>query len=147
MSNRHQQIADAVVAVINAAEPIAGVTAVRKSRPETDRATLTTATIQVICSTFSCEPADRTRKRYHYGIDVGVQQATDPDDLTTFSSQHDWLSTIRAMFEMQRLTGLTIASWERTETVAGAEAGYAPEHLDMQRVFTGVLRFTFMVIE
>ena len=146
MSNRHTEIADAVVAAINAAE-IAPFGAVRKAKPGTKREELETVAVQVIPSTFAYESADRSRKRYHYGIDVGIQQAVEPDNLPDVDARHDWLPQICALFEMQRLPGLTVAAWEKTETMAGAEAGYATEHFDTQRVFTGVLRFVFMVIE
>jgi len=144
--SRHAEIADAVVAAINAVS--AGqFTAVRKARPKVNREKLDAAIVQVVPSTFACEGADRGRKRAHYGIDVGIQKAIDPDNLTAFDGMHDWLATIRAVFELQRLPGLTVAVWERTETVAEGEAGYVTDHLDSLGIYTGILRFTFGVIE
>ena len=64
------------------------------------------------------------------------------------ASEHDLLMVdIRGLINGPRLSTLTVATWLKTETVGGAEAGYAPEHLESQRIYTGVLRFTFQVIE
>jgi len=146
--SRHADIADAVVTAINDAA-LGSFTAVRKARPETEREAIeTTAAVQVIPAALAVESADRGRVRAHYGVDVGIQKAVDPDDLAAFDVLWDLLPAIRALFELKRISGEGwSATWERTETVGGAEAGYAPEHLTSQRVFTGVLRFTFMVIE
>jgi len=145
--NRHCQIADAVVAAINAAA-LGSFTAVRKALPGNKREDLAAIQVQVIPSTFSEEQADRARKRCNYGIDVGVQQEVDPDDNTAIDALHDLLMVdIRGLVNGPRLSTLTVATWLKTETVGGAEAGYAPEHLESQRIYTGVLRFTFQVIE
>lgn len=145
--NRHCQIADAVVAAINAAA-LGSFTAVRKALPGVKREELDAIHVEVVPSTFTEEQADRARKRCNYGIDVGVQQEVDPDDKAAFDALHDLLMVnIRGLLNQPRLSTLPVATWQRTETVGGAEAGYAPEHLDSQRVYTGVLRFTFQVIE
>jgi hypothetical protein len=145
--NRHSQIADAVVTAINAAS-LGDFTAVRKLLPGVKREDLSTIQVQVIPSTFAEEQADRARKRCNYGVDVGVQQEVDPDDSAAFDVLQDLLMvSIRGLLNQPRLSTLTVATWLRTETVGGAEAGFAPEHLESQRIYTGVLRFTFQVIE
>jgi len=145
--NRHSQIADAVTAAINAAE-LGTFTAIRRARPNATREELESPIVQVIPSTFVCQSADRARTTAYYGIDVGIQQAVDPDNLAAFDALLDLLPAIRGLFELKRLSGdCALASWQSTETVPGAEAGYAAEHLSSKKVFTGVLRFTFMVTE
>lgn len=145
MSNRHIQLADAVKNAIN--DAALGFTAVRKWRPKTERDDLATGTIQVVPTGFASTMADRSKMREEYSVDVALQREVDPDDNDAVDALHDKLHDIRALFEGQRITGLTVAVWQRTEMVAGAEAGFAPEHLEMLRVFTGVLRFVFLVIE
>ncbi len=147
--NRHSQIADAVAAAINAANPKLGdFTAVRLARPNVKREELDAIHVQVIPVAFAEEQADRSRKRCNYSVDVGVQQAVDADNLTAFDALHDLLMvSIRGLLNQPRLPGHTVATWLRTETVGGAEAGFASEHLDTQGIYTGVLRFTYQVIE
>ncbi|MBN2132870.1 MAG: hypothetical protein JW741_25450 [Sedimentisphaerales bacterium] len=144
--NRHSQIADAVTAAINAAA-LGAFVAVRKARPNATREELEFGVVQVVPSTFTCQAADRARTTAYYGVDVGVQQAIDPDNVPAFDALLDLIHAIRGLFGLKRLPGCEVAAWQATETVPGAEAGYSPEHLDNKRVFTGVLRFTFMVTE
>ena len=145
--SRHCQIADAVAAAINAAV-LGEFTAVRKMRPIVKLEDLKSTAVQVIPSTFTEEQADQRRKRCHYGVDVGVQKQVDPDDTDAFDALHDLLMvSIRGLLNKPRLSTLPEATWLTTETVGGAEPGYATEHLESQRIYTGVLRFTFQVIE
>lgn len=144
--NRHSQIADAVTAAINAAS-LGAFTAVRKAWPNATREELETGVVQVIPSTFTCQAADRSRTTAYYGIDVGVQQAIDPDNVPAFDAMLDLMHAIRGLFDLKRVPGCEVAAWQTTESVPGAEAGYSPEHLDSKTVFTGIWRFTFMVTE
>ena len=144
--NRHSQIADAVTAAINTAS-LGAFVAVRRARPNATREELEAGVAQVIPSTFACQSADRARTTAYYGIDVGIQQALNPDNLPAFDALLDLMHAIRSLFELKRLPGCSVAAWQTTETVPGAEAGYAVEHLNDKGTFTGVWRFTFMVTE
>lgn len=145
--SRHTEIADAVAAAITALE-LEATTVARRARPFVTREQIEAGTqIQVIPSSFSSEAADRSRRRREYGVDVGLHRAVDPANNAAVDALINLLTvTIVNLFELKRLSNLP-ATWLQTETVSGAEAGYATEHLDAQKAFTGVLRFTFLVIE
>jgi len=149
MSNAHIQIGDAIAAAIE--DAALGVTVSRVWRPTTVRDDLTGGVVQVVPAMFASAPSDRAKMREEYGVDVGLQQECDPDVIAEVDALHDKLHTIRGLFEPANhrlsLSGGGVAIWQSTETVSGAEAGYAPEPLEAQRIFTGVLRFTFLVIQ
>ena len=145
--SRHLQIADAVVFALNGHSFSQALTAQRKALPILKREDASTLQVTVVPSTFRCEMADRARATTYYGVDVGVQKAVAAEDLAAFDALFGLLQEIHELFRMKRLEALPVAVWDSTETIKGAETGFAPEHLEKLRTFTGVLRMTFRVIE
>jgi hypothetical protein len=144
---RHLDIADAVVVALNDHAFSLPFTSVRKALPVARRENLAALLVTVIPSTFNTQIADRSRRLSMYGVDIGIQQAVDPDNLIAFDAMFELVEEINNLFAMKRLDGLQAAIWEKVETVSGAEAGYAPEHLESLRLFTAVLRITWKVYE
>ena len=146
--SRHTDIADAVVAALNGHTFSLDFTAVRKYRPYLKREEMgDDLYVTVIPATYAAEPADRARRQRDFAIDVAVQQAVDPESLTACDALADLLEDIEELFSMRRLDGLPAATWLGVETLPGADAGYALEHLDEQRVYSGFLRMKWRVIE
>jgi len=144
---RHLDICDAVVTALNDHEFSQAFTAVRKYRPHLVREECSDVQVTVIPASYTTEPADRSRSRSQYGVEIAVQKEVDPDSNTACDAMLELVYEIRDFFAMQRLSGLQSAAWQKVEMVQGAEAGFAPQHLDELRLFTGVLRLTWQVIE
>ncbi|MBT9156655.1 MAG: hypothetical protein DDT37_01643 [Firmicutes bacterium] len=145
--SRHTEIADAVIRALNGRSFSLAFTAVRKSVPMWSREELSTLRVMVIPSTYSSEIQDRGRRTSLYSVDIAVQRAVDPASLSAVDALLDLLDEIDSFLSMKRLLGFQAAMWTGVETVAGAEAMYAPEHLEGLRVFTGVLRVTWRMVE
>lgn len=145
--SRHTEIADAVADAIRGLN-VPEATVTRLARPYVTREQIEAAAqIQVIPSGLLSQAADRSRRRRQYSVDVGLHRAVNPENNAAVDEMLGWLMQIADLFELKRLAGIDGVTWFQTETVSGAEAGYAPEHLDAQQAFTGVLRFTFLSIE
>lgn len=145
--SRHLDVNDAVVAAMNDHAFSLQVAAVCKVLPLGRREDFDELVVSVMPSAFSIATASRQQKQARYSVDVAVQKAVDPDDLVAFDSLFALLEEITDLFIAKRLAALPLAFCVGVETVPGAEAGFAVEHLAELRVFTGVLRLTFSVIE
>jgi len=145
--SRHLDIADAVVKALNGHTFSQGFTAMRAYRPVRRRENLAALTVTVIPAGFTTEIADRTRRQSRYSVDVALQRSVKPDSLVECDAVYELKEEVEAFFAMKRLDGLQQAIWEKVETVAGAEAGYAYEHLESLNLFTVIIRLTFKVIE
>ena len=144
---RHLDIADAVVTALNGEAFSIAFTAARAYAPVTKREDLADLHVWVLPATYETESADRARTRKIYGVDIAIQKAVDPDSNAACDALFELRQEIEDFFGMSRVPGLAAASWQKTETVPGAEAGYAPQHLRELRIFTGLVRLTWKVIE
>ena len=134
------QIADAVVAQLNAATFSQPLTATRAYVPSFQLPEMKELRVTVVPRALSSEPLDRSRDEFRYEIDVAVQQKVEPtpaaiDPLMTLAEE------IGDRFRSQRLASFPGA---RCIEVKNAPV-FSPEHLDERRLFTTVLTLVFRV--
>jgi hypothetical protein len=137
------QVADAVVADLNASEAATSVPfkAVRHYRPEFELAELKTPRISVVPRGINITPASRSQNSHEVEIDVAIQQRVQAGDTETIDALMNLVQTIADGLRQRRLTAMPEALWIGTRNVPI----YSPDHLETKGVFTGVLTLTFAV--
>jgi len=135
-------IADAVVAELNAGTFSQPFEAKRYYRPVFDLAEMKDLHVSVVPRGMTIERADRSRNQHDVQIDVAVQQKFQSGDAAELDPLMALVEEIADFFRLRRLTVRPEAVWIRTENVPI----YAPEHLDELRQFTSVLTLTFRVV-
>ena len=78
-------------------------------------------------------------------VDVCVQQQISAQNDTLTDSLLTLQEEIDTFLEFLELPAMQNAQWMKSETIAGAEAGYAVEHLDKFQCFTGIVRITYKI--
>lgn len=137
------QVAEAVVAALNAATFSQPIAAARSYLPRVELADLKTLKVTVVPSSVSIITASRGQTQRDVAIDVAVQkklaheQNADLDPLLTLAEE------IAEHFRGKRLDSFPDAAWVKTEF----KPIYAPEHIEQLRTFTSVLTLTFRVIQ
>ncbi len=135
-------IADAVVAEINAGSFSQPVGAQRAYLPEFELAEMQNLQVTVVPKSVTTLPGGRAHNQHDYAIDVAVQQKlqttgeAEIDDLLTLVDE------IADHFRFKRLESYPNAVWLKTAN----EPVYAQEHLHEMRQFTSILTFTFRVM-
>ena len=141
------QIADALVAALNAAPFSLPFEAVRRYRPEYTLAELAELRVTVVPKGYAAEMADRSRDEEDIQIDVAVQKKLGSSDGRIDQAAAD--SLMRLVGEIRRATRrLRLATTPpairvKTENVPI----YSPEHMETKGVFTSVLTITFRVVQ
>lgn len=135
------QIADAVVAQLNAATFSQPLTAARHYAPSFKLPDMKSLHVTVVPRAISSASLDRNRDTFSYEIDVAVQKKTDGEQLAL-----DALMTLVEEIADHFRAG-TLASFPgaRCMDVKNAPV-FSPEHLDEFRQFTSVLTLTFRVV-
>jgi hypothetical protein len=133
-------IADAVVAQLNATPFSRPVTAQRHYQPRFELAEMTGLKVSVVPRAAVAKSLDRNRDSFEYQIDVAVQQRTDMSQ-ASLDALMTLVEEIADHFRTQPLSGYPAA---RCVAVAN-EPVYALEHLDELRQFTSVITLTFRV--
>lgn len=153
--SQHTDICDAVVTDLNAEEFSQEFTATRKYLPWVNRNGLP-LTVTVSPGPMTREILTRTKTRKIFAVDIAVQKGLTLSDgelkNDNIDPLHDLLEEIAEFFEpdgsgerKHRLTSYPEATWEKTDSISGAEAGYAWEHLEKLNCYTGIIRVTFAV--
>jgi hypothetical protein len=141
--------ADAVVTKLKASSlSLSTASAARMLYPLRKREQLSDLAISVV-------PGPRTRTPYKHNstqktltVDIGVQQAVgDLNNPAATDALLDFMEEIETLLELYDLPTNPPAYWKSSETIDGAEAGYAPEMLNQLDVFTGILRLNYLVTE
>jgi hypothetical protein len=140
------QIADALVAVLNATTLSQPFTAVRHYLPEFDLKQMDTLHVSVVPAELDEEIADRTRDRAEYKIHVAVQKRVskqDPPGLDTaaIDALMQLVEEIDDVLRHKPVAGYELAHWTKTEN----KPIYDPKHLKEHGQFTSLLVFTFRV--
>jgi hypothetical protein len=131
-------IADAVVAQINAATFSQPVTAERHFQPKFELSEMTELKVSVVPRSLASKSLDRNRDSFDYLIDVAVQQKTDMSQ-AALDALMTLVEEIADHFRTQPLTAYPNARC----TVVKNDPVYALEHLDEFRQFTSVITLTF----
>ena len=135
------QVADAVVASLNAGSFSVPFVAQRRYRPTFDLAELDTLRVSVVPESVETINATRSASYFDCTVDIGIQQKVDADDAGAIDALMDLVQEIVDHLRMQRLDDLPEAAWLRIAN----KPVFAPEHLDQQRVFTSVVTVTYRI--
>jgi len=146
MSAKIIQIAEAVVALLNAGEFEVEFEAARrylvdfKLRDELDE-----LRVSVVARDDEETGASRANSQHDYGIDIGVQKKVDPASLETLDALvalveaiHDHLAAPGTRHLASPVDAVLVAI--KTEPI------YAPDHLGERRVFTSIVRCTYRAL-
>ncbi|MGD9856514.1 MAG: hypothetical protein AB7U20_16325 [Planctomycetaceae bacterium] len=136
------QVADAVVAELNAATFSQSFTATRAYVPRCELPDLKTLTVTVVPSSVSVTAAARGATQQDVAIDIAVQQKLDSEQNAALDPLLALAEEIAEHFRGKRVAGFQDAIWSKTEFTAL----YAPEHLEQLRTFTSVVTLTFRII-
>jgi hypothetical protein len=136
-------IADAVVAALNAATFSLPLTAERHYVPRFDLADMQTLHVSVVPKERTDQLAARGGAQQDVAVDIAVQQKLASDDLADIDPLLALAEEIGGHFRGKRLDSFPEAIWVKTEH----RPIYAPEHLEQLRQFTSVLTLTFRVIK
>lgn len=140
------ELADAVVAELNATTWSWSFTAKRTYRPRFDLKELASLRVSVVPVTSSTEATGRAVTEVAPAVDVAVQQkVAGPDDMATIDGLMGLLQEVQDHFLGG---GLTLASGPQAACIGctqvpGAEAGYSVKLLDEHHAFTGIVRFNW----
>ena len=131
-------VADAVVADLNAATLSQPVTAARTYLPQFDLKEMTTLHVTVVPKAEGIAVASRASTQHDYSVDVGVQKKLAAGNNAEIDPLMLLAQEIADYFRFRPLVGRP-ERWVRTEV----KAPYSPEHLDQLRQFTSVVTLTF----
>ena len=135
-------IADSVVAELNAASLSMPLAAARHYVPSFELKDLSTLHVSVVPKTMAISKSDRTHNLHDIQIDVAVQKKFDAGDAAEIDPLMDFVEEIADFFRLRRLASYPNAHWIRTEHMPI----YSQEHWDEMRQFTSVVTFTFRVV-
>ena len=138
-------ISDAVVQTLNSAQLSKPITAARYYRPEFGLEELSRLHVSVVPVQMQKELAGHIRTSRIVVLDICVQNAINPQNISDVDNLMNLLEEIDAFLEFKELSAMPNAQWMKSEMVHGAEAGYSPEHLDTLNCFIGVLRLTYKI--
>jgi hypothetical protein len=133
-------IADAVVAQLNAGSFSQPVTAQRHYQPKFELPEMTALHVSVVPRGLTSKALDRSRDSFDYQIDVAVQQKTDMSQ-ASLDALMGLVEEIADHFRTQPLAGYPNARCTEVKN----EPVYALEHLEELRQFTSVLTLSFRV--
>jgi hypothetical protein len=133
-------IADAVVAELNATAFSQPLTAERYYRPQFELSEMTELKVTVVPRALASKTLDRSRDSFDYQIDVAVQKKTDisPEALDALMTL---VEEIADHFRKHPLASYPDARCTEVKN----EPVYALEHLDELRQFTSVITLSFQV--
>ena len=135
-------IADAVVAEINAGSFSQSVNAQRAYLPEFELPEMENLQVTVVPKSVTTLPGGRAHNQHDYAIDVAVQQKLQTTDDAEIDDLLTLVDEIADHFRFKRLGSYPGAVWLKTAN----EPVYAQEHLQEMRQFTSILTFTFRVM-
>jgi hypothetical protein len=133
-------IADSVVAEINATAFSQPVTAARHYAPQFEIGQMGTLHVSVVPKGLSSKSLDRSRDTFEYLIDVAVQQKVD--------QANPPLDVLMGLVEeiADHFRAAALASFPNARCIeVKNDPVYAPEHLSELGQFTSVLTLTFKV--
>jgi hypothetical protein len=134
-------IADAVVASLNAASFSQAFTAQRKYLPAVELADLVTLHVTVVPRAVAITTATRDSSYFDCTIDVGIQKKVDPDENGELDALVNLAEEVVDHLRMRKLDTMPQTAWMSITH----EPVFAPEHLDQERAFTSVVSVTYRV--
>ncbi len=135
-------IADAIVAELNAATFSQSVTAARHYLPRFELTEMQTLHVSVVPKSIVLAGGDRSRSQGDYSVDIAVQRKFQTGDNAELDALANLVEEIADHFRAKRLSSYPNAAWLKTEQ----SVLYAPEHMEELRQFTSVLTLTYRVL-
>ena len=135
-------IADAVVAELQAGTFSEPFTAARRVLPEFELAELKTLTVTVVPKSVGIHNITRDSSSFEVAVDIGIQQKIGTDTDAEVARLSGVVTELVAFLNRRRLTDLPAAVFV---SIAN-EPVYAPEHLSEKRLFTSILTLTYRII-
>jgi hypothetical protein len=133
------QIADSVVAEINAAELSKKVTATRLYVPDFDLEDMKELRVSVVPREVEYLPLDRATNKFHATIDVAVQKKFSKGDTKEIDPLVYLVEEIADYFRLKRLNSYVAARCIKVEN----SVLYSTEHWTQFNQFTSLLTLTF----
>ena len=134
-------VADAVVAELNAATLSQSLTAERLYVPNFNLEDVKELRVSVVPRELASTSLDRRRDFMEAMIDVAVQQKFDKGDAPEIDPLLNLVEEIGDLFRHKRLDSFPAAMWSKTQHVVL----YSPEHWESLRQFTSLLTLTFKI--
>ncbi len=135
------QIADAVVAQLNAASLSQPVVAQRHYQPVFELREMKDLKVTVVPRGVTLVLAGRAVDLDEFQVDVGVQKKVASVEAAHLDPLIALVAEMAQLFRGKRLNALPGAIW----TKSVIDPLYAPEHLELYRQFTSVLTLSFKV--
>lgn len=135
-------VADSLVAELNAAQLSQPVQAVRGYVPEYDLKEMKSLRVTVVPRELSVTSVSRDRLSYDAQVDIAVQQKFAKGDNAEIDPLVNLVEEIADLFRLRRLASYPAAVWTKTEH----RVLYSPEHWIELRQFTSLLTLTFKVV-
>ncbi|MEW6198054.1 MAG: hypothetical protein AB1601_05240 [Planctomycetota bacterium] len=135
------QIADAIVASLNAGSFSMPVEAQRCYQPVHELSQLQALKVSVVPKSLTATIATRSDCFFDCAIDIGVQRKVDADDLEVLDSLMHLVEEIGDHLRFHKLDAFPNGAWLAIEN----DPIFAPDHLEKERVFTSVLTVTYRV--
>ena len=136
-------VADAIVAELNAATLSQPIAALRTYLPQFKLTEMQNLHVTVVPKGVVLASPDRCRSQADYSVDVAVQKKFSTGTNAELDVLTDLVQNIITFFRNKRLESYPNAIWMKTEL----PVLYAPEHIDQLRQFTSVLTLTYRVIQ
>ncbi len=142
-------IADAVAAEINAADPGTfgqAFTAQRKVVPAYEVAELTDLKVTVVPKALEISGSTRSASQYDITVDIGIQKKLPPGSEASDEQVETLGTLVDQIAEYLRRRSLGAAPFAAWVSIVN-DPIYAPEHLLEKRVFTSVLTLTYRAMK
>ena len=137
-------VADVIVAELNAATLSQPVAAVRSYLPQYKLSEMQSLHVTVVPKGIVLANPDRSRSQSDYSFDVAVQKKFSTGTNVELDLLIELVQEIIVFFRhKQRLDSFPNAMWLKSEV----PVLYAPDHMDQLRQFTSVLTLTYRVIQ
>jgi hypothetical protein len=136
------EIADALVAALNAQSWTPSFQAERAYQPSFELKELKTLKVTVVPKGVTITQITREKASHDYQVDVGVQKKFQKGDAVELDPLMQLVQDLANIFRAKRLTGMLAAMWLKSEI----SPLYSPEHMEQYRQFTSVVTFTFRVV-
>lgn len=137
-------VADAIVAELNAATFSQPVNAVRAYLPQYKLTEMQNLHVTVVPKGIVIANPDRCRSQSDYSFDVAVQKKFSTGSNEELDALIQLVQDIVLYFRhTQRLESFPNAIWMKTEV----PVLYAPDHMEQLRQFTSVLTLTYRVVQ
>jgi len=134
-------IADAIVASLNAGSFALEFEAERKYQPVFELQDMQTLHVSVVPKSLAITTAARDSGFFEVAVDIGVQKKVNPDQPDELDALMNLVEQIADHLRMKRLDDAPNAAWLGVAN----EPVFAPEHLEQWRQFTSVLTVTYRV--